>query len=224
MGKLIIAEGEPGTGKTRAILNLDPSSTIIITPNTKDLTFPGSRKKYSSELGNLIQINSISNIGTLLKKINEGKNFKTVVIEDITHFFTRRVMEDASMKGYDKWTELAYDVFFSLLDYEKHLRDDLYIIIIGHTQSQVMPNGEVKYFLQTPGKLLDNSVKITSHATYVLHTDVIQDKDGKIIYRFLTNRDGSNREAKSPEGCLDLYEPNDYALIIKKIEEYQNKS
>jgi len=221
MGKLIIVEGEPGTGKSRGIMNLDPKTTLILSPNNKDLPFPGGRRLYSKELKNLVQLNSIAQIGDILKKVNEGKAFKTVIIEDITHFFTRRVMEDAAVKGYDKWTEFAYDVFFSILDFEKYLRDDLYLIVIGHTNSQTLSNGTVKYFLQTPGKLLDNTVKIPSHSTYILHTSV-DEVDGKIVYRFLTNRDGTDREAKSPEGCLELFEPNDYQLIIDKIEKYQN--
>lgn len=222
MGKLLIVEGEPGTGKSRSIINLDPETTLIITPNTKDLPFPGARKLYSKDKGNVIQINSIAQIGALLKKVNSGTKFKTVIIEDITHFFTRRVMQDAAVKGYDKWTEFAFDVFFAMLDYEQHLREDLYVVIIAHTTSQVMPTGEVKYFMQTPGKLLDNNVKVPSHCTYILHTSV-DEVDNKILYRFLTNRDGTNREAKSPEGCLELFEPNDLKLIIEKIEAYQNK-
>lgn len=70
-------------------------------------------------------------------------------------------------------------------------------------------------------KLLDNSIKIPSYFTYVLHTDPVMEANGKMQYRFLTNTDGV-RIAKSPEGCLDLYEDNDYAKIISKIEEYQN--
>ena len=221
MGKLLIVEGEPGTGKSRSIINLDPKTTLVIAPNTKDLPFPGSRKLYSTDAGNLIRLNSIAKIGDVLKKVNDGGKFKTVIIEDITHFFAKRVMQDAAIKGYDKWNEFAYDVFYAILNYEQHLRDDLYIVIIGHVTYQQLPNGEVKYFLQTPGKMLDNTIKIPSHCTYILHTSV-DEIEGKIEYRFLTNRDGTSREAKSPEGCLDLFEPNDLRLIIDKIEKYQN--
>lgn len=73
----------------------------------------------------------------------------------------------------------------------------------------------------TPGKLLDNVVKIPSYFTYILHSIVYEDS-GDIHYKFLTNRDGSGKEAKSPEGCLNLLEDNDIAEIIKKIEAYQN--
>ena len=52
------------------------------------------------------------------------------------------------------------------------------------------------------------------------NTDISQE-NGKMVYQFLTNTDGV-RIAKSPEGCLERYEPNDCRLIIDKIEAYQN--
>ena len=39
----------------------------------------------------------------------------------------------------------------------------------------------------------------------------------------LLAKKGSGKEAKSPEGCLELREPNDYTLIIDKIDAYRNK-
>ena len=73
--------------------------------------------------------------------------------------------------------------------------------------------------MQTPGSLLDRQIKIPSYFTYVLHTDVTEE-NGVMKYRFLTNNDGV-RIAKSPEGCLEKFEPNDYKAIIDKIELYQ---
>jgi hypothetical protein len=221
MGKMILAMGEPGTGKSAAIENLDPKTTYLIRPNTKDLPFKGSRSIYSRENKNTSIITSLTQIGGLLKKINAGKNFKTVIIEDITHFFNRRVMKDASLKGFDKWNELAVDTFNSILGFEEQLRDDLYVILVGHVEESMNSDGESKGSLLTPGKLLDRSIKISSYVTYVLHTDV-REEDGEIKYRFLTNRDGGGREAKSPKGCLELLENNDYKAIIDKIEAYHN--
>ena len=46
------------------------------------------------------------------------------------------------------------------------------------------------------------------------------EKTAKMEYSLLTNSDGL-RLAKSPEGCLEKFEPNDYALILNKIHKYQ---
>lgn len=222
MGKLILVEGQPGTGKSRAILNLDPKSTLVIKPNNKDLPFQGSRSKY--KIGdNMVVTSEIRDINPLLQKANEGERFKTVIIEDFTHYLSKRVMKDAPEKGYEKWTRLAIDVFDSFLEIESRLRADLYIIVIAHSQMSKDENDVKEFALQTPGKILDNQIKIPSYFTYVLHSDVEEDENGSVRYYFLTNRDGTKREAKSPEGCLELREENDYKAIIEKIEKYQKE-
>lgn len=221
MGKLILSLGEPGTGKSRAILNLDPDTTVLIKPNRKDLPFRGGAIKYNEEKKNTVNCKTFGEIQKILQSINAGTRIKTVVIEDLTHYFSHRVMQDASKKGFEKWSELAVDVFNSIIKIEETLRDDLYVIVIGHTERSSDNMGNTIITLQSPGKLLENQIKIPSYFTYVLHTDVHTKPDGKLEYRFLTNSDGT-RLAKSPEGCLESYEPNDYAHVINKIEQYQN--
>lgn len=221
MGKMIIVEGEPGTGKSRAILNMNPENTLLIVPNRKDLPFRSGAKKFSTESGNKVLVNSLNQVRELIAKANGGKKFKTIVVDDFTHLMSKKVVKDIKSKGFDKWNELAFDVFFSILEDEVNLREDLDVILIGHVQYTQDTDGTTKTFLQTPGKLLDNLIKLPSYVTYILHTDVSVNEKGEIIYSFLTNHDGTGREAKSPEGCLDLFEPNDYALILNKIEKYQ---
>ena len=222
MGKLILVIGEPGTGKSRAIKNLDPETTMIIKPNNKDLPFAGSRTLWNEEKQNVFYTKDFSELRTILSEINKGKRFKTIIVEDISHFFSDRVIREASIKGFEKWNMFAADVYKGLLGLDGELRDDLYIILIGHVDFVEDTSGNRVISLLTPGKMLDRSIKISSYVTYILHTNVIS-KDEKIEYTFLTNKDGSSREAKSPEGCLDLFEPNDYNHIINKIEKYQNK-
>jgi len=222
MGKIILVEGEPGTGKSRAIKNLNPETTIIVQPNNKDLPFKGGRTMYNEKKGNVIKTKSFIDLRQILKAVNEGSKFKTIIIEDLTHYFSKRVIKESALKSFDKWLILAADAYKGLLEIEDDLREDLYIIIIGHTQISEDSSGNRIINLQTPGKMLERSIKIPSYVTYVLHTDV-QELDGKTQYKFLTNKDGSGREAKSPEECLDLLEDNDYQLIIDKIEKYQQK-
>jgi hypothetical protein len=220
MGVLILAEGAPGTGKSRAILNLDPATTVILRPNSKDLPFKGARTKYSKEAGNLFYVPDLPSLGAFITKINSGKKIKTIIVEDFSHLLGQRVLADTNVSGYAKWNKLAVDAFESIIGIESELREDLYVILIAHTVTNVNSEGQSETFMLTPGRLLDNLIKIPSYFTYVLHSDVSENA-GKIEYRFLTNRDGTGREAKSPEGCLDLKEENDYAAIIAKIDKYQ---
>ncbi len=212
--------GEPGTGKSRAILNLDPASTVILSPNTKDLPFRGAASRYNEAAKNYVKVATFQGVAELISKISEAKHIKTVVLEDLTHLFSNRVMQDAKIKTYDKWTDLAVDAFNALVKVVNSSRDDLWVIVLAHTVSSSDVHGNQIITLQTPGKLLENSIKIPSYFTYILHTDPMPSQDGTMQYRFLTNTDGI-RIAKSPEGCLDRYEPNDYATIITKIETYQ---
>lgn len=222
MATFILVEGPPGTGKSRAIINLNPDETIVVKPNKKQLPFPGSAVNWNEKKGNIIYSNDLRQLGQILDKVNTVPKIKVVVIEDLTHFFSHRVMDDMKLKGYDKWTNLAYDTYRNLLQREAELRDDLFVIIIGHTQVISDIDGAKYVTLQTPGKLLEDVIKIPSYVTYVLHSDLAF-REGKPNYFFITNRDGSNKEAKSPEECLELYEENDYDAIIKKIIAYHNK-
>ena len=221
MGVLILAEGDPGTGKSRGIINLNPETTVILRPNTKDLPFPGARKLFNKEKKNLFQVDNLNHLGGYVRKINDGEKINVIVVEDFSHLLGQRVLADTNVAGFAKWNKLAVDAFESVIGIEKDLREDLYVILIAHTTTTQNSEGVSTTHMHTPGKLLDNLIKIPSYFTYVLHTEVFEE-GGKIKYKFLTNRDGSGKEAKSPEGCFDILEDNDYAQIISKIAAYQN--
>lgn len=221
MGVLILSEGTPGSGKSRAIKYLDPETTVILRPNSKDLPFPGARKLYSGEKNNLFTVRNLPELGEYIRKINSGKKIKTVIVEDFTHLLGQRVLQDMDIKGYDKWTNLAVDAFESVIGIENDLREDLYIIVIAHTTTVINSDGQSRTYMLTPGRLLDNLIKIPSYFTYILHTNV-REVDGKIQYKFLTNKDGSGKETKTPEEMFERLIDNDYAMVISTIEAYQN--
>lgn len=221
MARAILVIGEPGTGKTRAIKNLDPKTTVVIKPNSKELPFRGGNKNYVQGR-NMFTVRTLKGVGDLLNQINQAKQIKTIIVEDLTHYFAKRVIDERAVKGYDKWTELAAHTKIHIIDKETELRPDLNLIVIGHVTSVSDAAGNTSVGIQTPGKLMDNSIKIPSYFTYVLHTFVDQGDDNLPRYRFLTNKDGI-REAKTPEEMFPLYIPNDYAEVIRGIEAYQNE-
>lgn len=58
--------------------------------------------------------------------------------------------------------------------------------------------------------------------TYVLYTEITQDVEGKITYKFVTQSDGTNT-AKTPMGCFDeLHIDNDLKYVIEQIDKYNN--
>ena len=129
-------------------------------------------------------------------------------------------MDDSKTSGFGKWMDLAVDVFKNLVELESMLKPDLNMIVIAHAAVQAEADGTSYIGLQTPGKLLDNNIKLPSYFLYVLHTVVTMEGE-KANYSFLTNRDGY-RLAKSPEDCLPLLMENDYQEVIDRIVAYQN--
>lgn len=221
MGCMVLVIGEPGTGKSTAIENLDPESTVIIKPNNKALPFRGGAVKYSQDKKNVVVCKDFKELEGILTSINSSTTgkVKTVIIEDLTHWFSSRVMKDAKVTGFQKWTDMAVDCFNALIKFESNLREDLNLIVVGHTDRTVDSAGNTSIGLQTPGKLLENQIKIPSYFTYILHTDVVE-ANNKMEYRFLTNSDGT-KLAKTPKGCFEKYIPNDYKLVIETIDKYQ---
>jgi hypothetical protein len=221
MGRALLVIGEPGTGKSRAGKNLDAKSTVWIQPNQKDLPFKGANKLYSKELKNRFTVKTFGEAFQFMNLVNtKAPHVKTIILDDLTHLFNQRVMADAGKTGFQKWMDLALATFDAIVKFEIDSRDDLTLIVVGHTATTSTQDGDSIIGLQTPGKLLDNNVKLDSYFSYVLHT-IVQMEDNKPSYKFLTNWDG-NRLAKSPEECLPLYIDNDYQLVLDAIKKYQD--
>lgn len=224
----ILVIGEPGSGKSRAIKNLDPKKTVIIKPNNKPLPFPGWKAMYQDNT-NMFMLQTFKAVRDSIvgldkdgkktgRGVNDAKQITTVIIEDFTHYMAKNVMDNASITGYGKWTELAVKVFNNIVNLEAEVRPDLDIILIGHVASTQDAAGNVEIGMQTAGKLLDQAVKIPSYFTYIFHT-VIDFTGDEPKYFFQTNRD-DRRLAKSPEKMFPLLIENDYKAILDRIHKY----
>ena len=218
----ILVIGEPGTGKSAAIEGLDPKTTVILKPNTKQLPFAGASVKYNKDIArNSFFIPEIKDLGVNIDALNtNAKHIKTVILEDFTHYMSKDVMDNASVKGYEKWTALAVKIYSNIIEKAiDGLRADLDFVFIAHTAAITDVSGNTEIGMQTAGKLLDSSIKIPSYFTYVFHALINYDTD-EPRYWFQTNRDNT-RLAKSPKGCFPMFIPNDYKLIFDRIHAYE---
>ena len=224
MSRTILVIGESGSGKSTSLRNMNPKTTFVIKPNTKPLPFKGAGKIFSTKNKNVARINTFEALRSALSTINEEQtHIKTIIIEDISHYFNYRTMRDSKKQGFQKWEDLAVDTYNAFLagEQDELFREDLTIVLIGHVQETLDSNGIKTSTLYTPGKLLESKVKIPSYVTYQLYSDV-EIKDGKPYYYFLTNKDGSGREAKTPMGLFDkLKVDNDLALVLDAISSYE---
>lgn len=219
----VLVIGRQGTGKSTSWEKMNPEECVIITPNAKPLPWGGSRKQYIVGK-NRIMTNQLTDIPTVLQTVNGTmKHIKYVLIDDFTHYFNARIMNPEFINrkfgndAYAKWNELGADIFVIITGLVENFRDDLYIVYNAHTE--VDDEGQV--VLQTPGKLLDKSIKIDSYFTYVFHTQVIKGETG-MTYKFLTNNNGTH-SAKTPKGCFtEKLIDNDIKAVLDRIHEYNN--
>jgi len=227
MSKLIAVVGDSGTGKSRSLINLNPKETFLINVAGKDLPFKGWRKMYTpvtkeNLAGNYFSSDTATEIIACLNDINENRpHIKTVILDDAQYIMSMEFMRKAKVKGYDKFTDVAYDMF-SVLDKARSLREDLNVIILTHDEADRDAFGNLVYRkIKTVGKMVDQYIKLEGLMTVVLFTEVERNKETKMLeYKFITQSDGTN-SAKSPEGMFESVEiPNDLDFVLNKMEEY----
>lgn len=213
MSKTLLIMGESGSGKTTSMRNLDPKETFYIDADRKGLSWKGWRTNYNSENKNYMATSDASVIKTLLKKINEEqKQIKVVVIDTLNAIMIDDEFKRMKEKGFDKWQDLAYSVY-DLVTYSNTLRDDLTIILVGHSQTERDESGFVFTRLKTSGSKLGKIV-LESKLTTVL---LAKCDEGKYIFE--THSDNST--VKTP---MDAFEEkvieNDILKVLEKLKEY----
>jgi len=226
MAEMLAVVGESGSGKTTSIRNLNPEETFIISTTGKRPGIPGAKKKYPNfklvdkkPTGNFYVASDVDSISKMLKVINTiMKHIKVVIIDDYQYIMGFEAMDKAEVKSFDKYTQIAQHAYQVLKD-AMNMRDDLFVCVLTHSDNQgdkINPY----YVIKTQGKMLTNVITLEGLFTYVLFTDVKTNEDGKPMYRFKTNSDGTCT-AKTPMGLFDdLYIDNDLNFVINKIREY----
>lgn len=213
MSKTLLIMGESGSGKTTSMRNLDPKETFYIDADRKGLSWKGWRTNYNSENKNYMATSDASVIKTLLKKINEEqKQIKVVVIDTLNAIMIDDEFKRMKEKGFDKWQDLAYSVY-DLVTYSNTLRDDLTIILVGHSQTERDESGFVFTRLKTSGSKLGKIV-LESKLTTVL---LAKCDEGKYIFE--THSDNST--VKTPMDAFDeKVIENDILKVLEKLKEY----
>lgn len=228
MAELGAIVGESGSGKSTSLRNLDPTKTFIINVAGKPLPIKGFKKNYltlaqdpdtKKFYGNLFTTSSSEKILQLLRMVNlTMPHIEQVIIEDSQYIMSFESMDRALEKGYEKFTQLAQH-FYSILKEAIAMRDNLKVFILCHSDN-VGDALNPQYKIKTIGRMIDNMITVEGLFTYVLFTKRIQNDDGVMEYKFMTNSDGTNT-AKTPMGCFtSLVIDNDLDYVFKKINEY----
>lgn len=228
MANLIVLAGFSNSGKSTSLKYLDSSETFIVSCTNKQLQIPGFRKKYKKVaiedkklVGNWLVSNSYEKIHKILDIVDRTRSdIKIVVIDDINYCLSGEIMDNALVKGYEKFTMQAKN-YYDLITKAGELRDDLTVVFISH----IINDGtdiDPQYKMYSSGKMLDKTVNIDGLFSYIIYSErYIDEATGDVGYRFKTRTDG-NDTCRSVAGCFaeKYIEPN-MKLIIDTINKFE---
>lgn len=219
MAKVIGIMGESGSGKTTAMRNLNPATTLYIDSDRKGLNFKGWREKYNTEKKNYVATDSFSIVKGFLERVDteeQFKHIKTIVIDTLNGMMVAEEMRILTTQGGDKrsmWTDLAANGW-DIINKALTLRDDLTVLILCHSETVSDDNGIVRTRIKTNGRKLEKLV-LESKMTTVLWAVRKDDK-----YKLVLSAD--NATCKAPLGAFDtdMLDDNDIVPVLKALEEY----
>ena len=202
--------GTSGSGKTTSLEKLDPKQTFYIDADGKGLSWKGWRKQYNKENKNYFQCDAPEQIFSLMQTIDEKqKQIKFLVIDTLNGCMVADEMRRSKEKAYDKWVDLAQSVY-NIVDYSNKMRDDLTVILIGHTQT----SDDGFTCMLTNGRKL-NKICLESKLTTVLLPRI--NDNGEYVFETRAK----NSTAKAPRGAFDVDEiPNDITLVIDALKDF----
>ena len=202
--------GTSGSGKTTSLEKLDPKQTFYIDADGKGLSWKGWRKQYNKENKNYFQCDAPEQIFSLMQTIDEKqKQIKFLVIDTLNGCMVADEMRRSKEKAYDKWVDLAQSVY-NIVDYSNKMRDDLTVILIGHTQT----SDDGFTCMLTNGRKL-NKICLESKMTTVLLSRI--NDNGEYVFETRAK----NSTAKTPRGAFDDDEiPNDITLVIDALKDF----
>lgn len=204
MGVIVLILGNSGTGKSASMRNFKRDELGVINVASKPLPF-------RSDIATL----NTANYGQVMGIITKAKT-KSIVIDDCQYLMAFEFMKKASVKGYEKFTEIANN-FYNLVQCAiKNTAKDTIVYFMAHTETDANGNDKMK----TIGKMLDEKITVEGMFTIVLKTVVDTGK-----YYFSTQNNGHDT-VKSPMGMFDGYLlengliENDLKRVDEIIREY----
>ena len=194
----ILLIGKSGSGKSTSLRNFKKDEVAVINVLGKPLPFRSDIKA--------VKLDDYANILNQIKLTKKD----VIVIDDANYLITNEFMEKSSIKGYDKYNEIA-NHFFELINGIKNIEGGKTVYLIMH--EDVDDDGNVKP--KTIGKLLDDKVNIQGMFTICIRAMY---ENGKYVFRLKTNGQDC---VKTPFGMFEINEmDNDLKAFDNVVREY----
>lgn len=215
--KLVLVEGVPASGKSTSIRTLNPETTFIIDCTGKGLSWVGWDKSYVSKK-NYGVTHEPDKIIKTIDTIDKNKDFahiNTLIIDDFQYSQSFTFMPEIKNKGYEKFNTVASNNFNIFMRLNK-TRDDLFCVVMSHTESYTDVDGGTREKFKTIGKATDVYMDIDGLVSNIMYATKELESDGSIGYYFYSEKLGTSARA-----LLGLWEtskiPNDLELVRKKL-------
>ena len=194
----VLLIGKSGSGKSASMRNFKKDEIAIVNVLGKPLPFK-----------NDLNAPKCDDYKTILAAI-EKTDKKTIVIDDANYLITNEFMAKSSIKGFDKYNELANN-FWNLIQGIKNIKGGKTVFLIMHEDAD--EDGNVKP--KTIGKLLDDKVNVQGMFTVCIRSMF---ENGNYIFRLKTNGQDC---VKTPIGMFEVEEmENDLKKVDEIVRDY----
>ena len=194
----VLLIGKSGSGKSASLRNFKKDEIAIANVLGKPLPFKSD-----------LEAPKVDDYNVILQAI-EKTDKKVIVIDDANYLITNEFMKNSSIKGYDKYNDMANN-FWNLINGIKNIEGGKTVYLVMHEDVDEFGNVKPK----TIGKLLDDKCNIQGMFTICIRSMF---ENGKYIFRLKTNGQDC---VKTPIGLFEEEEiENDLKLVDDKIREY----
>jgi len=221
--------GESGQGKSTSVVvnqdgkynpneyqGMDPECTIIINSDKKYLPFGGEWIKGK----NVFWEDDVETIKKILLAASKSDKIRSIYIDTINGIMLAKEMRDIRRGGYDKWTDLAQQIFDLIYFCNDEVAENKIVYLSGHVGMYTDSDGNESKGLLTNGRKLEK-IKIETKLPIVLFSKVVTTAEGNREYKFETQANRSS--AKSPIGMFDeVLIPNSLKFVDEQIRKYYN--
>lgn len=198
MSQLTFILGRSGTGKSTSLRNFKKADSIGY------ITATGKKLPFKNDIGQF----HAKNYSELKAAINQAKA-DIMVIDDFNYFMSFEEFSQASVKGYEKFTQMAVNVV-DIIELITTKEGDQRFYIMAHSEQN--EDGQLR--LKTTGKMVSDKFVPEGLANQVVETAVV---DREFVFKVKTDGMG----IKTPIGMFDTETiPNDLKELDKKIKAF----